>query len=405
MVGIPARPVGASQRPGATEPAFQPYAVCGDIPDPIARALNGLLDEVTSLRARSRSSKRKRAPTGGPGSGSGEQPALRLVASRPVTARTTIEAAKPSEDAFMRLSTKGRYAVMAMVDLAQHSNGDPVSLAEIAERQEISLSYLEQLFAMLRKGGLVKSVRGPGRRLSARARPRRDPHRRHHPGGRRADPRDPLHPRRAGRLPRQPHPMSDSRSVGRARQSDPSLSELGLPRRCLRAAACSARAAASIARRLARARRARDERRLTGGGPCRARARPISTGTRPRRCGPRRRPRLRRRWRAAAIRPRCIARAARRGDGVERAREPVAALLGDVDPSGVIFVSGGTEANHLALLGAGRERVLVSAVEHHSVRDAVAGRRDRSRSTPTASSFSTRSIGCSPPIRARRWFR
>jgi Rrf2 family iron-sulfur cluster assembly transcriptional regulator len=61
----------------------------------------------------------------------------------------------------MRLSTKGRYAVMAMVDLAQHGDG-PVSLAEIAERQEISLSYLEQLFAKLRRGGLVKSVRGPG---------------------------------------------------------------------------------------------------------------------------------------------------------------------------------------------------------------------------------------------------
>jgi Rrf2 family transcriptional regulator, iron-sulfur cluster assembly transcription factor len=61
----------------------------------------------------------------------------------------------------MTLSTKGRYAVMAMVDLAQHSGGEPVSLAEIAERQEISLSYLEQLFAMLRKSGLVKSVRGP----------------------------------------------------------------------------------------------------------------------------------------------------------------------------------------------------------------------------------------------------
>src|SRR5580704_17156462 len=62
----------------------------------------------------------------------------------------------------MRLSTKGRYAVMAMVDLAQHSGGSPVSLAEIAERQEISLSYLEQLFAKLRRGGLVRSVRGPG---------------------------------------------------------------------------------------------------------------------------------------------------------------------------------------------------------------------------------------------------
>lgn len=61
----------------------------------------------------------------------------------------------------MRLSTKGRYAVMAMVDLAQCGRG-PISLAEIADRQEISLSYLEQLFAMLRKGGLVKSVRGPG---------------------------------------------------------------------------------------------------------------------------------------------------------------------------------------------------------------------------------------------------
>jgi Rrf2 family iron-sulfur cluster assembly transcriptional regulator len=62
----------------------------------------------------------------------------------------------------MKLSTKGRYAVMAMVDLAQHSGDGPVCLSEIAERQEISLSYLEQLFAKLRRGGLVKSVRGPG---------------------------------------------------------------------------------------------------------------------------------------------------------------------------------------------------------------------------------------------------
>lgn len=62
----------------------------------------------------------------------------------------------------MRLSTKGRYAVMAMADLTSHSSGKPVALADIAERQEISLSYLEQLFGRLRKGGLVKSVRGPG---------------------------------------------------------------------------------------------------------------------------------------------------------------------------------------------------------------------------------------------------
>ncbi|MFI4947323.1 MAG: Rrf2 family transcriptional regulator [Alphaproteobacteria bacterium] len=62
----------------------------------------------------------------------------------------------------MKLGTKGRYAVMAMVDLAQHGNGSPISLAAIAERQEISLSYLEQLFARLRRSGLVCSVRGPG---------------------------------------------------------------------------------------------------------------------------------------------------------------------------------------------------------------------------------------------------
>ena len=62
----------------------------------------------------------------------------------------------------MRLNTKGRYAVMAMVDLAKFGDGKPLSLAEIAERQEISLSYLEQLFAKLRRASLVKSVRGPG---------------------------------------------------------------------------------------------------------------------------------------------------------------------------------------------------------------------------------------------------
>ncbi len=62
----------------------------------------------------------------------------------------------------MKLSTKGRYAVMAMVDLARQSTGGPVALADIALRQDISLSYLEQLFGKLRKGSQVKSVRGPG---------------------------------------------------------------------------------------------------------------------------------------------------------------------------------------------------------------------------------------------------
>ncbi len=62
----------------------------------------------------------------------------------------------------MRLTTKGRFAVTAMVDLAlRHGNG-PVTLAEISERQKISLSYLEQLFGKLRRRELVESVRGPG---------------------------------------------------------------------------------------------------------------------------------------------------------------------------------------------------------------------------------------------------
>ena len=62
----------------------------------------------------------------------------------------------------MRLTTKGRYAVTAMLDLALHSDEGPVSLADISTRQGISLSYLEQLFARLRHFKLVKSVRGPG---------------------------------------------------------------------------------------------------------------------------------------------------------------------------------------------------------------------------------------------------
>ena len=62
----------------------------------------------------------------------------------------------------MRLTTKGRYAVTAMLDLVLHSEQGPVNLSAISERQHISLSYLEQLFAKLRRRGLVKSIRGPG---------------------------------------------------------------------------------------------------------------------------------------------------------------------------------------------------------------------------------------------------
>lgn len=62
----------------------------------------------------------------------------------------------------MRMSTKGRFAVNAMIDLTLRERGGPVALAAIATRQQISLSYLEQLFSRLRRAGLVQSTRGPG---------------------------------------------------------------------------------------------------------------------------------------------------------------------------------------------------------------------------------------------------
>lgn len=70
--------------------------------------------------------------------------------------------ASQSWDEEMKLSTRGRYAVMAMADIAYYSNGAPISLADIADRQGISQAYLEQLFVKLRRGGLVDSARGPG---------------------------------------------------------------------------------------------------------------------------------------------------------------------------------------------------------------------------------------------------
>ncbi|MBF0419269.1 MAG: Rrf2 family transcriptional regulator [Magnetococcales bacterium] len=62
----------------------------------------------------------------------------------------------------MKLTTRGRYAVTAMLDISVHGQTRPTALADISSRQEISLSYLEQLFAKLRRKGLVRSVRGPG---------------------------------------------------------------------------------------------------------------------------------------------------------------------------------------------------------------------------------------------------
>lgn len=71
----------------------------------------------------------------------------------------------------MRLTTKGRYAVTAMLDLAVHSQINPVTLTDIAARQTISLSYLEQLFARLRRANMVKGIRGPGGGYTLSGRP------------------------------------------------------------------------------------------------------------------------------------------------------------------------------------------------------------------------------------------
>ncbi|HBT82717.1 MAG TPA: transcriptional regulator, partial [Desulfuromonas sp.] len=62
----------------------------------------------------------------------------------------------------MRLSTKAQYAVQAMVSIALHGDGTPVSLKDIAGRENLSLTFLEQIFVKLRRGGLVESTRGPG---------------------------------------------------------------------------------------------------------------------------------------------------------------------------------------------------------------------------------------------------
>ena len=62
----------------------------------------------------------------------------------------------------MRLSTKAQYAVQAMVSIALHGDGTPVSLKDIAGREDLSLTFLEQIFVKLRRGGLVESTRGPG---------------------------------------------------------------------------------------------------------------------------------------------------------------------------------------------------------------------------------------------------
>ena len=99
----------------------------------------------------------------------------------------------------MRLTTKGRFAVTAMIDLALRQTLGPVTLAAISQRQQISLSYLEQLFGKLRRHELVESTRGPGGGYSLGRKADGDHRGRHHRRGRRADRRHAV--RRQGKLP------------------------------------------------------------------------------------------------------------------------------------------------------------------------------------------------------------
>ena len=100
----------------------------------------------------------------------------------------------------MRLTTKGRFAVTAMIDVAMHGTKAPVTLAGVSQRQKISLSYLEQLFGKLRRHGLVESVRGPGGGYRLARGRRNDLGGRGHRRGRRADRCHAM--RRAGRTAR-----------------------------------------------------------------------------------------------------------------------------------------------------------------------------------------------------------
>ncbi len=99
----------------------------------------------------------------------------------------------------MRLTTKGRFAVTAMLDLALRQENGPVTLSGVAERQRISLSYLEQLFGKLRRHELVASVRGPGGGLLSGTRRAQHLGGADHLCGRRAAGRDAV--RRQGKLP------------------------------------------------------------------------------------------------------------------------------------------------------------------------------------------------------------
>ena len=272
----------------------------------------------------------------------------------------------------MRLSTKGRYAVMAMVDLASFGGRKPVSLADIADRQEISLSYLEQLFGKLRKGGLVRSVRGPGGGyLLARTL---------------ADTRisdivmavdEPLKATRCKTGSSAGCHSDKSRclthDLWEELKSDLSLSEFRFPWRISSSGGSWEPAAGPIERKLGF-----EDRRAVAWRPGLefehdAEDLSVDRAT-PRIFGLQRLPsagpgsggrRRRRRWplRQRLFRSRGRAERSRRAGG----GEDVLRRLVDAPDAGVVFTSGATEANNLALGDARFGRVLVSAVEHPSV--------------------------------------
>ena len=241
----------------------------------------------------------------------------------------------------MKLGSRGRYAVMAMVDLGLNAGARPVRLADVSHRQEIPLSYLEQLFARLRRHGLVNSVRGPG-------------------GGYLL-----AHPARRISIMDVVAAVDEPTRVTRCRNESPSRGCMANRTRCL-THDLWAGLGEQIETFL-------DDVTLEDvcQGPQRAATHYLDhNATSP----------LRPQARKAAFRAMACAGNAssvhRHGRHarslIEDAREIVASYVG-CSPLEVVFTSGGTEANNLALLGPDCRRVLISAIEHPSVARAVRG--------------------------------
>ncbi len=241
----------------------------------------------------------------------------------------------------MKLGSRGRYAVMAMVDLGLNAAGHPVRLADVSHRQEIPLSYLEQLFSRLRRHGLVNSVRGPG-------------------GGYLL-----AHPVQRISIMDVVAAVDEPTRVTRCRDESPSRGCMADRSRCL-----THDLWAGLGDHV--------ETYLGGitladvcQGPRHAAAHYLDhNATSPLRVEARK---------AAARAMACAGNASsvhRHGRHarslIEDARETVASCVG-CSPLEVVFTSGGTEANNLALLGPDLRRVLISAIEHPSVARAAGG--------------------------------